>query len=112
MSWFKNLFGKNKKKKSKAASIARDSQGRWIYEVPSATKDLRPRAIVIDKETKSKACGCVSGKVCPCEKKKAATPEIKIKPVVAKKAPAKKPVEKKTTTTKPVAKKTSTPKKK
>jgi len=97
MSWFKNLFGKNKKKKPAAVSIARDSQGRWVHDVPL---------------TKTKACGCVSGKVCPCEKKKASTPEIKIKPVVAKKAPAKKPVAKKTATTKPVAKKTSTTKKK
>jgi len=103
MSWFKNLFGKNKKKKSKAASIARDSQGRFIYEVPSATKDiaqLKVKSVSPKVASKNKACGCESGKVCPCEKKKAATPEIKIKPVVAK------------TAKKPVAKKTSTPKKK
>lgn len=103
MSWFKNLFGKKKKRKSKAASIARDSQGRWIYEVPSATKDiaqLKTKSVSPKVASKNKACGCASGKVCPCEKKKASAPAIK--PVAAKKAPAKKPV----------AKKTSTPKKK
>jgi hypothetical protein len=103
MSWFKNLFGKKKKKKPAASSIARDEKGRWIYEVPSATKhvaDLQPRVVSEKVSTKSKSCGCKSGSVCPCEKKKE-TPKAQIKPV------AKKPVAKK-----PVAKKTPTPKKK
>lgn len=96
MSLFSKLF-KRKKKKPVGVSIPRDETGRWIHDVPATTK--------------TKLCGCQSGKVCPCEKKLSTIKVEKPKPVAKK--PASKPVAKKATTAKkPVAKKTSTPKKK
>ena len=84
MSWFKNLFNKNKKKKPVASSIARDEKGRWIYDAPEKKEENNCHCDISVKK-----CAC-SPKT-PTDKKPTATSTQKKKPAstsTEKKKPA------------------------
>lgn len=69
MSWFKNLFNKNKKKKPVASSIARDEKGRWVYYAPKKKEETAKKPTATSTQ-KKKPASTLTEKKKPAPKKK------------------------------------------